>query len=249
MGGENGPGEIEVAPGLWISDLLCAWLPERKAVVVADLHLGFEAVAAADGACFPNRQKPVLLRRLGAILDRFRPSLVVSAGDFKHNFGKGARLEIDEVREVVEYLDSKADLSFVRGNHDNFLAGALPPGQSLPESIGLGRFRVAHGHREQGTPPKGVVATILAHEHPSLRLRDTVGGRSSAPAFLFEPATGTLVLPALSPLAPGSDILRARPLSPGLRASGLDGFRLTAATGEGLLDFGPVGALRKWEAE
>lgn len=239
--------ELEVAPGLWISDLLCAWLPEERACVVADLHLGFEAVAAFDGAYFPRRQKPVLLRRLGEIVDRYRPGLVVVAGDFKHNFGRGARLETDEVREVVEYLDSKADLAFVRGNHDNYLAGLLPPGAGLPDSVRLGRFRAAHGHRETGPPPKGVDLTILAHEHPSLRLRDSVGGRASAPAFLFDPGSGTLVLPALSPLAPGSDILRARPLSPGLRALGVDRFRLVAAPGRGLLDFGPLSSLREWE--
>jgi putative SbcD/Mre11-related phosphoesterase len=244
---DSAPTEMEVAPGLWISDLLCAWLPEGRACVVADLHLGFEAVAASDGANFPERQKAVLLKRLAAIIARYRPGLVVVAGDFKHNFGRGARLETDEVREVLGFLDSRVEPAFVRGNHDNYLAGLLPPGAPLPDSMRVGRFRVAHGHRDIGPPPASTTQTILAHEHPSLRLRDPVGGRAAAPAFLFDPGSGTLVIPALSPLAPGSDILRGRPLSPVLRASGVDRFRIIAATGPGLLDFGTAGALREWE--
>jgi putative SbcD/Mre11-related phosphoesterase len=247
MSRDDAPTDIELSPGLWISDLLCAWLPEERACVVADLHIGFEAVAASDGALFPERQKAVLLNRLGAVLERHRPDMMVVAGDFKHNFGRGARLETEEVREVLGFLDSRVDLAFVRGNHDNYLAGLLPPGAQLPASIRLGRFRVAHGHRDPGPPPVGAVVTIFAHEHPSLKLRDSVGARASAPAFLFDPGSGMLVIPALSPLAPGSDVLRGRPLSPVLRSSGVDRFRVIAATGQGLLDFGGLGSLKSWE--
>ena len=242
---DSAPSEMELAPGLWISDLLCAWLPEERACIAADLHLGFEAVAASDGAHFPKRQKAVLLHRLCAILDRHRPELLVIAGDFKHNFGRMLRQEMDEVREVLEYLDSRVDVLFVRGNHDNFLQNLLPEGTPLPERLVLGRFRVAHGHREVAFPPGAAGPMVLAHEHPSLKLWDAVGARASAPAFLFEAGSATLVIPALSPLASGSDILRGRLLSPPLRRFGRDKLRVIAATADGLLDFGLAGRLRR----
>jgi len=234
---------MELASGLFISDLLCAWLEKDRTCIVADLHLGFEEAAASDGAHFPRRQKPVLLKRLGAILDRFRPTILVIAGDFKHNFGRDRCPGTDEVREVIDYLDSRVDVAFVRGNHDNYLANLLPEGTPIPEIIEVGRFRVAHGHREVPLPDGGTVGTVLGHEHPSLRLRDNVGARASAPEFVFEESSGTLVIPALSPLAPGSDILKGRLLSPPLRRLGRDRLRVVAATGDGLLDFGLAGAL------
>jgi len=89
---------------------------------------------------------------------------------------------------------------------------------------------------------------VVAHEHPALRIRDGVGGRASAPAFVHDIASGTLVLPALSPIAAGSDILRGGLLSPVLRALDRDGFRIIAATGKGLLDFGEAGPLRGRDA-
>lgn len=243
---DNAPSRMELASGLWISDLLCAWLEMERTCVVADLHLGFEALAASDGVHFPTRQKPVLLKRLEGILDRFRPELLVIAGDFKHNFGRDLGRETGEVREVIGYLDSRVDLAFVRGNHDNYLANLLPEGTPLPETLEVGRFRVAHGHREVALPEGAISGTVLAHEHPSLKLQDAVGARASAPAFLYHDGSGTLVIPALSPLAPGSDILRGRLLSPPLRRLGQDGLRVLAATGDGLLDFGLEGDLRGW---
>jgi len=240
------PSQMELSPGLWISDLLCAWLEKERTCIVADLHLGFEAVAASNGAHFPKRQKPVLLKRLAAIIERHRPKLLVIAGDFKHNFGQNLRQETDEVREVVEYLDSRVDVAFVRGNHDNYLQNLLPEGTPLPETMEVGRFRVAHGHQEIAFPGGKTGKTILAHEHPSLKMRDAVGARASAPAFLYEEGSGTLVLPALSPLAPGSDIVRGRLLSPALRQLGRDRFSIVAVTRDGLLDFGKAGALRDW---
>lgn len=237
------PNEIELAPGLRISDRFCAVLEDEKAVVAADLHLGFEAVAASDGAFFPRRQRPVLLRRLKDILDRHRPELFIIAGDFKHNFSRNLRQEMDEVEDVLEYLNSRVDVLAVRGNHDNYLPGLLPEGTPFPDTFEKGHFIVAHGHKETPRPGNRDGVRILAHEHPSLKLRDSIGAQASAPAFLWDERNRTLVLPALSPLAPGSDILRGRFISPAVRKLDRGGLRVFAVTGRGLLDFGPAGRL------
>lgn len=247
MARDESPSEMEVAPGLWVSDLLCAWLPGERTCVVADLHLGFEAVAASDGAHYPVRQAPLLVRRLGEILDRFRPETVVVAGDLKHSFGPDRRRELEEAASVLRYLELHAEVVLLRGNHDNYLQRLLPAGTSLPLMTRVGRFRIAHGHRELPSADRETTGTLIAHEHPSLRMRDGVGGRASAPAFVQDAASGTLVLPAQSPLAPGSDILRGRLLSPVLRGLDRDRFRVIAATGKGLLDFGEAGPLRDWD--
>jgi len=81
-GGEReAPPELELAPGVRASAGLCARLKRENTIVAADAHLGFEAVAAGDGAYFPRRQKAIILARLKSILDRYRPELFVVAGD------------------------------------------------------------------------------------------------------------------------------------------------------------------------
>ncbi|MGQ9583233.1 MAG: metallophosphoesterase [Thermoplasmatota archaeon] len=235
-------GAREALPGVFISGALCVYIERERAAVVADLHIGFEAVAAADGAFFPKRQKPVLEKRLRRILELFRPELLVIAGDFKHNFGRGAAQEWNEVGELYDALESRVDLVLVRGNHDNYLQSIVSSGP-IPLRTRVGEALVLHGHRSVPEFSGWAGPRVLAHEHPSLKLRDSIGAQLSTPAFLVEPETSTIVLPALSPLAPGSDFLRAEPASPLLRGVDRSGMRVFACADGELLDFGIVASL------
>ena len=235
-------GELEVAPGVMISSALCVYLEKPAAVIVCDLHLGMEAAAQAEGAFFPKRQKPVLMKRLERILDRFRPELFVIDGDFKHNFGRDMRHEMEEVKEVFDHLDSRTQVVLTKGNHDNYLKNILPD-TPLPGSTLVGDSFVCHGHRDLPALESFNGLKVLAHEHPALKLQDSVGARVSAPAFVFDEASRTLVLPALSPLAAGADILREGPRSPFLRMLDRRRFRLFAVSEQGILDFGSAGVL------
>jgi putative SbcD/Mre11-related phosphoesterase len=237
IGKDQIAGKLTIAPGVVISSALCVYLEEPGAVIVADLHLGMEAAAEAEGAFFPRRQKPALMKRLKRILDEFRPRLFVIDGDFKHNFGRDRRREMDEVREVFDYLDSRTQVALTRGNHDNFLKNILPD-EPLPRWTRVGDCFVCHGH--QDLPQLGHFGglKVLAHEHPALKLRDSVGATISAPAFVFDDASRTLVLPALGPLAFGTDVLQDGPRSVHLRRLDRRRFRIFAASEQGILDFG-----------
>lgn len=249
----DGPGsgrtrrEVDLAPGVTLSDTLCVYLEGAKAVVVADLHLGVES-AGADGAYYPRRQKPVLMRRLGAILERFRPELFVINGDFKHDFAAGLRRERDEVGDVFDFLDSRTQVVLTKGNHDNFLGGLLS-GAPLPTSTRVGGCFVCHGHQDLPALRRFSMFKLLGHEHPALKLRDPVGAVVTAPAFIYDETSRTVVLPALSPLAGGTDLLRTAPLSPYLRRLDRRLFRIFAASEQGLLDFGTLGMLEAMEEE
>lgn len=240
---DEGPvKDLRLAPGVVISNALCAYLEGPGAVIVSDLHLGMEAVAAADGAYFPRRQKPVIMNRLKLILDRFRPELFVIAGDFKHNFSANLGQEMDEVREVFEYLDSRTQAVLTKGNHDNYLRSLLPD-VPLPDSARVGASFVCHGHRDLPALRRFKGLKIIGHEHPALKIRDAIGAPVSAPAFIFHEDSRTLVVPAISPLASGADVLRAGPRAPPLRRLDRRQFRLFAASEHGILDFCTVGRL------
>lgn len=47
---------------------------------------------------------------------------IIILGDFKHNFGENREEEWREVRGVIEFLEKKAKIIIVKGNHDNYLA-------------------------------------------------------------------------------------------------------------------------------
>jgi metallophosphoesterase superfamily enzyme len=77
-------------------------------------------------------------------------------------------------------------------------------------------------------------------------LHDRVGATVSAPAFVYDEEHHTLVLPALGPLAFGTDVLRDGPMSPILRRLDRRRWRIFAAVGTSIMDFGTAGNL--WAA-
>jgi putative SbcD/Mre11-related phosphoesterase len=244
---DSAPLEMEPISGIVLSELYCVWLKDEKTLVAADLHLGMEGVAAAEGAYFPKRQKPVIHKRLEAMLRRYRPELFVIAGDFKHNFGPNLVQEWNEVEFIYDFLSSRTEVALVRGNHDNYLKSIIADAP-LPEYLKVGEVLVSHGHRNSSELAKWTGPRLIAHEHPSLKLQDTVGARVVAPAFLIDDATRTVVLPALSPLAAGSDVLMNGPISPILRELNHRSLRAIALSMPGLLDFGNLGTLESRRA-
>ena len=213
-----------VEPGLELQPEGAALVLECSALVVADLHLGCEAALEYEGISIPRLQTRKLRRSLVSMVERLQPDSLVVAGDLKHNFSRNLTQEWDDVASFVRDITELVDVSVVRGNHDNYLAAIMSQsGIALSKELRVGRFRVLHGH---SGAPEG--PTIMGHMHPSVGLSDSLGGRVKRPCFLHEPETHTLVLPAMSIVSPGLDVVgnpEADSLSPLVAAIGLGRFR------------------------
>ncbi len=199
-----------------------------RALVIADLHLGFEGIAAERGIFIPKVQFAEELEMLEQLLDLPAEKIIIN-GDLKHEFSETSYHEFREVSEMLEFLTKNFDEVFlVKGNHDNYLAiVAKKFGLNVFESLELGDFFFTHGHKEFDLPEQEFV--ILAHEHPSIAL---VGdsGKDKVKAFLYGELEGkkVVVLPAFSTLASGTEINLISPselLSPFLRNAGVDELR------------------------
>jgi hypothetical protein len=125
------------------------------------------------------------------------------AGDLKHEFGRNLPHEWEDVELFLQSF-SDLEIEVVRGNHDNFLATILSKyGVELTESIEIGEWTVIHGHLE--TNAKKI---IMGHEHPAIKVRKE-GAIYNFPCFLHVKEKNAVVLPAFSPLAPGSNIIES----------------------------------------
>ena len=223
-----------------------ALLTEDNVLVVADLHLGCEAALEDEGLSLPRVQTRKLTRYMADLISEYRPSKVVVAGDMKHNFSRNLDQEWQDVDRFVELLRGLAPLEVVKGNHDNYLGQILRRhGTRLqPLEARQGKVRIVHGHRGSRTEEP----TVMGHIHPSIRLMDDVGASIKAQCFLYDPQREILVLPALSILAPGLDIiglLDADTASPLLSDFGLSSFIPTVFSGDKALMFPTVGELRR----
>jgi putative SbcD/Mre11-related phosphoesterase len=229
---------IEIHPGVHITNHFCAYLEQKKTIVLADLHLGYEAALHEDGVTVPKVQKDEMLQRLDTIFKEYPCERVVIAGDFKHQFSKNLWQEWEEVMEVLEFIHDTAEVSVIRGNHDNYLATILSKrGMELVDSHETGGCLITHGHKDFELRPD--VLTIIAHEHPSVRIRDEIGASVKTPCYVHHEEKRLLVLPAFSPLAGGSDLtIRDKFFSPVLKRVDMMQARIFSISEIGLLDFG-----------
>ncbi len=231
--------EIAVEPGVYATRDYGLYLAEEKALVVADLHLGYEGVLRERGVALPRFQKRHMMQRLGALLARYDPDVLIVNGDFKHEFSRNLKEEWHDVLDVLDFLEGETDLVLVRGNHDNFLKTILNrKGLELHHSYEAGPFTIVHGHEPVDTGGH----FILGHEHPSMRLKDKIGASVNLPCFVV--TAKAIVLPAFSPLAYGSDILRGPYLCPALDDELMKEARVYGLDEElGILDFGKTSEL------
>lgn len=240
--------KIEIVPGIFLTSDHCIWYEPKGAVIIADLHLGYEAYLSDQGITVPSYQKEKILDRISTIIEKYRPKSMVIVGDFKHEFGKNREEEFRDVMDVMEFITKNTNLAVVRGNHDNFL-------QTITSSIGVPFYQesfevddllMVHGHKEISWGEEEFL--VMGHEHPSILIRDEVGAGMKLPCFLYHEEEKILVLPAFSPLAEGRDVSRKDSFfSEALRSREIPigEFRVFIISGSGVTDFHTLAEIRK----
>ena len=217
----------ELAPGVYtVGSLPAAFVEPLGALVVADLHLGFEEEAAREGVYVPRVQLRRSLEVVRRGLEETGAGWVIFAGDVKHSFSRLTRSEREELSRLFGFLRGEGvRVTVVRGNHDNYLVlVARDYGVEVVDELYVDGYLFFHGHRRPAGGYTGPVkAALMGHEHPSIRLRDRLGYIAKLPAFLSAPYPGLgarlVVLPAVGQYQTGTTVSLspATYLSPVLR--------------------------------
>lgn len=237
--------EIQVSDDVYISDLHCIYLRDISAAVISDLHLGFEEEMNLHGLFLPKLQLNHVESMVDRIIERYNPESIIINGDFKHEFSKNLPQEWDDIIHFINRYSEQTRLQFVRGNHDNYLIAILKKKNiELLDAFETERYYIYHGDKDAGLRK----ITILGHEHPSLVLRDRVGGVFKVPAFVHNREANVLITPAMSFFSSGTDVaeslLSDEHFTPVLKHTDSSRFRVYGITEEfGLVDFGYLGDL------
>jgi hypothetical protein len=236
---------IEPYPAIYLASI--------DAIVIADLHLGYEGIMAEQGAFIPKVQFEQEMAALKEIVKLRRAGRIVIDGDVKHEFSDTSYHEFVEVTSLFEFLRKNFDeVIVIKGNHDNYIARVTSRhGVALHQELELGDFFFIHGHRMPDLSKIKARRVVMAHEHPAIVLSDEVGGREKVSCFLYGKLGGKklLVLPAFSTLAEGSQVNalpREELLSPILRELvDVDEMKVIGIAPEtGCLEFQNLGLLR-----
>lgn len=238
-------------------ELICphraVYIKSLDTIAIADLHLGFEGIAAEQGVFIPKVQFKKEMEELKAILRKKKAETIIINGDVKHEFSETSYHEFVEVRRLYNFLiENFSRVVQIKGNHDNYIIYVTRKhGVELHDSLDLGGYYFAHGHREAALGEVEAESVVMAHEHPAIALYDEVGGKEKVKCFLHGEVEGkeVIVMPAFSYLAEGSEVNitpQSEFLSPLLRRVELSKFGVTAISREaGVLEFGNMEKLRR----
>lgn len=181
-----------------------AYWPARKALFIADFHLGKAASFRRLGVPVPYGTTNENVERLGRAIDKTGAARVVFLGDFLHSAeGRAPRTferfgAFREERRAVE-------MTIVRGNHDK-KAGDPPDAwdvRCIEAGEALGPFILNH---EPGATRGGYA--LAGHIHPAVRLSASGEKSLRLPCFWFGARYG--VLPAFGAFTGNAEVLPRR---------------------------------------
>jgi DNA ligase-associated metallophosphoesterase len=162
------PATVDIAGIAMVADLSGAlyWEAERL-LVVSDLHLEKGSSFAARGVLLPPYDTAATLSRLGAVIARHDPRMVIALGDSFHDREAHQRLsELD--RDAIAVLQRGRDWIWISGNHDPALPSDL--GGVVAQQVAIGAIAFRH-------QPTGAIGEIAGHLHPKARV--AVRGRAT----------------------------------------------------------------------
>ena len=163
LAGETQAAEIIIAGEPALCDRRGAlYFPDLGLLCVSDLHLEKGSSLARRGALVPPYDTAATLLRLQAIVDHYRPRIVVSLGDSFHDSEGAARLP-DAIRIDLTAMMAGRDWFWVAGNHDPKAPAGLPGDTVEALAVGALTFR----HEPSARACAGEVA---GHLHPCARI-------------------------------------------------------------------------------
>lgn len=242
---------LKLSESLWLIDL-AVYLPYRKTLVIADLHLGYEEALQRDGVLLPPGHLGKVKERLKRILHRLEsegsPNRLVINGDLKHRFVPLSPGERHRALELIEFLDERFDqILLLKGNHDRGIEYLAEQACCLEiqNSWRRDELMIIHGDRH---PPQGELGgaklVLIGHEHPAVGLRSPFSGRLEVyKAFLHGPYRDKrlLIQPSFNLLVQGSDLARERVISPLICEEQLGEFKVYPVSDQG--EIYPLGSL------
>ena len=195
-----------ITPGLHLDARRVLWMPEERALVAADLHLGYAWAHRHAGQLMPITAPDDAIHRLAALAEEYDAQRVVLLGDIVHR-----AVPVPALREELAALSARLagrEVRWIAGNHDRELESLLPE-VALEREIALGGHLLTHGAEETAATAGGWL--IMGHEHPAIHLHDGVATGVKVPCFLAGPRL--LILPAFSQWAAGANIRSGQFLS------------------------------------
>jgi len=164
---------VEPVPG---EPAATADLGDERALVVADFHAGIEAALRTEQGVSLDSRAAERREQVLALLDRTDPDRVVFLGDLMQSIAGPGGAERGEIEVLLERVEERAAVTLVKGNHDGDVESWVDCEVTPGDGVRLGDVGFVHGHTWPAREVLAADVVCVGHEHPCVRLEDTVGG-------------------------------------------------------------------------
>jgi hypothetical protein len=185
---------------------------KERALVVGDLHLGYEENLNRAGVFVSRQMFEEMISDLNAVFGEIgKVDRVVLLGDVKHDFGGILRQEWKDVNAILDYFESMAKkVIVIRGNHDTILEPIVKKRRiKLHNYYVWKEFFFVHGDEDyKEIWEKHVKTIVIGHGHPAVKLREPKGAKTEKyKCFLVGKFKGKemMVVPSFIDYYAGSD--------------------------------------------
>jgi putative SbcD/Mre11-related phosphoesterase len=168
-----------------IVDYPAAFIPDKKALVIAELHLGLEYELYKSGITIPP-QGEKFREAIEKLIEQTNAKTLIIVGDIKHKVPGITIREDKEIPKLLNYLKEKIKVILVKGNHDDQIEEIVPQGVKVYSSRGLklGKYGFFHGHAWPSKKLMQCDYLFTAHIHPTVLFKDKFGYRSVLQVWL-----------------------------------------------------------------
>ena len=160
-----------------------------RALVVSDLHLGWERLLSQRGVHVPS-QTPKIKNMLLKLINETKPTQLILLGDIKDAITKVSMEEWKDIPEFFEDIQEKvSEIQVILGNHDGNLEPLLPEAVKIVPSSGtsFGDVGLFHGHAWPAPELLECRILVTGHVHPTVAIRDPMGLRITRQVFVKAP--------------------------------------------------------------
>jgi putative SbcD/Mre11-related phosphoesterase len=158
----------------------------RKTLVIADPHMGWELSLQEKGIHLPS-QTAKILKKLVDLLVEHKPDSLLIVGDVKYTVVVSEPGEWHDIPDFFgELRNYVADIGVVRGNHDANLEPMLPEDVKMYPAggVALGDVGLFHGHKWPSPTLLGCRTLVMGHLHPVVVFRDPAGFKINRQAWM-----------------------------------------------------------------
>ncbi|MHA2423218.1 MAG: metallophosphoesterase [Candidatus Thorarchaeota archaeon] len=148
---------------------------DSATLVIADVHLGYEAsILEKKGVDFPS-QRQSMLDRIQKLVERYKISDIYLIGDIKHSIPVDRMVNWREIPDFMENLSKMGRITVIPGNHDGEIEALFPRNIEFANVHGFvlnvesHKIGLLHGHAWPSSDVLDCEIIVIGHNHPTVR--------------------------------------------------------------------------------